>query len=80
MTRAAALVMLTALAACSAAPAPQPSPVLPLLDCRDPEQRHRLTADDTYRDLATAHASAVAGWRNCWSAVQAARTSLVTNQ
>ncbi len=75
MTRTACLLVLTALAACSAAPAPQPSPVLPLLDCRDPATRHRLSEGDTYRDLAAAHASAVAGWSDCWGAVRAARAA-----
>lgn len=42
-------------------------PVL-VLDCPDPEGRRKLGPGDTYRDLAVAHANAVAGWSRCHSA------------
>lgn len=41
--------------------------------CADPESRRKLVTGDTYRDLARAHAAAVAGWHDCYSAVGAAR-------
>lgn len=44
-------------------------PVL-VLDCPDPEERRRLGPGDTYRDLAVAHANAVAGWSRCHSAAK----------
>lgn len=39
-----------------------------VLDCPDPEQRRKLGPGDTYRDLAVAHANAVAGWSRCHAA------------
>lgn len=39
-----------------------------VLDCPDPDGRRRLGPGDTYRDLAVAHANAVAGWSRCHAA------------
>jgi len=39
-----------------------------VLDCPDPDERRKLGPGDTYRDLAVAHANAVAGWSRCHSA------------
>jgi len=39
-----------------------------VLDCPDPDDRRKLGPGDTYRDLAVAHANAVAGWSRCHSA------------
>ena len=41
-----------------------------VLDCPDPDERHKLGPGDTYRDLAVAHANAVAGWSRCHSAAK----------
>ncbi|WP_322893455.1 MULTISPECIES: hypothetical protein [unclassified Yoonia] len=41
-------------------------------ECLDPDDRRRLGPGDTYRDLARAHSEAVAGWRDCKSAAEAA--------
>lgn len=49
---------------------------LAVTGCRNPEERRRLQAGDTYRDLAYAHADAVAGWRDCSSAAKAGRALL----
>lgn len=45
--------------------------------CADPETRRKLGQGDTYRDLARAHAAAVAGWQDCYSAVGAARQIVI---
>lgn len=41
-----------------------------VLECPDPDERRRLGPGDTYRDLAVAHAQAVAGWSRCHSAAK----------
>lgn len=39
-----------------------------VLDCPDPDERRKLGPGDTYRDMAVAHANAVAGWSRCHAA------------
>lgn len=65
------LVMALVLAGCGSAEVEvqERLPVL-VLDCPDPEERRRLGPGDTYRDLAVAHANAVAGWSRCYSAAK----------
>lgn len=66
---AAVLGLVLVLAGCGAAEVEvqERLPVL-MLDCPDPEERRRLGPGDTYRDLAVAHAKAVAGWSRCHAA------------
>lgn len=65
------LVLALVLAGCGAAKVEvqEKVPVL-VLDCPDPDERRRLGPGDTYRDLAVAHANAVAGWSRCHSAAK----------
>lgn len=35
------------------------------VSCPDPDDRKKLTAGDTFRDLARAHADAVNAWERC---------------
>lgn len=69
--KASVLGLVLVLAGCGAAEVEvqEKVPVL-VLDCPDPEDRRRLGPGDTYRDLAVAHASAVAGWSRCHSAAK----------
>lgn len=65
----AGVFLLTFLAGCGAAEfeVQERLPEL-VLDCPDPDERRRLGPGDTYRDLAVAHANAVAGWSRCHAA------------
>lgn len=67
-----AFVLFVFLAGCAVQP-PAALVDMSVLDCRDPETRRRLGAGDTYRDLARAHADAVAGWQDCKSAAASAQ-------
>lgn len=64
--------VIACLSGCASSEAARISPV-ETVTCADPETRRKLGQGDTYRDLARAHAAAVAGWHDCYSAVGAAR-------
>lgn len=65
-------VIALALSACVAPPAPVVD--VSIFDCKDPNDRRRLGAGSTYRDLAQAHSEAVSGWQDCRSAADAGKT------
>lgn len=44
-----------------------------VVTCPDPEDRGRLVAGATYRDLAESRAEAVSGWRQCHDALAIAQ-------
>lgn len=66
------IVAIASLSACAAPTAPAVD--ISIFDCRNPDDRRRLGAGSTYRDLARAHSEAVAGWQDCRSAADAGRT------
>lgn len=70
-TGAVAGVVLLLLAGCGVAEVEVQEKIPELvLDCPDPDARRKLGPGDTYRDLAVAHANAVAGWSRCHSAAK----------